>query len=75
MPFVRPAISEAGLAGTAMLAGLATGRFGSPREAVEAFVHIERCFEPDPRRHAIYQERVQLYRRLFPSLHPVLKAL
>jgi xylulokinase len=75
IPFVRPRISEAGLAGAAMLAGLATGAFASPAEAARAFVARDRVFEPDPARHGTYREKRAVYERLFPSIRDVLKAL
>ncbi len=75
IPFVRPGISEAGLAGAAMLAGLATGVFASPDEAARAFVVRDRVFEPDARRHAIYRGKRDLYERMFPATRELLKKL
>ena len=75
IPFVRPRISEGSLLGAAMLAGLATGVFGSPAEAVGVFVQQDRTFEPDADRHAVYRERVALYRRLFPATHDLSREL
>ena len=46
---------EAGAAGAAMLAGLATGIYRSPAEAVEAFVRIRRTYEPEPALQAGYE--------------------
>lgn len=75
LPIVRPRQTEAGLAGAAMLAGLATGTFASPAEAASRFVSEDRVFEPDPARHARYRETWALYRQLQPALQPVLKHL
>ena len=75
IPFVRPRTSEAGLAGAAMLAGLATGVFASPAEAAAVFVHRDRVFEPDAARHGIYREREAVYRDLFPANRELLKRL
>jgi len=75
VPFVRPRISEGGLVGAAMLAGLATGVFGSAAEAASVFVQGERRFEPDPSRHAIYQEKLKLYREVFPATRRLLSRL
>ncbi len=72
LPFVRTRISEGGLVGAAMLAGLATGIYASPEEAVQTFVQRERIFEPDPRRHISYQEKHAHYRRLSPALAEVM---
>ena len=68
IPFIRPRVTEAGVLGAAMLAGIATGVFASPAEAVSQFVKRGRIFNPDPRRHKIYQEKLEVYRRLFPLL-------
>ena len=73
LPFVRTRITEGGLVGAAMLAGLATGVYATPREAVQTFVQKERVFEPDPRRNALYQEKHGRYRRLYPALKELLK--
>jgi len=75
VPFVRPAITECGLAGAAMLAGVATGAFASVAEAIERFFRIERLFEPDARRHRIYRERLAKYAELFPLMSDYLASL
>jgi len=72
LPFTCTRLTEAGTAGAAMLAGLATGIYASPREAVAAFVQKERTFEPDPGRHAFYQEKHVRYRQLYPALASLL---
>lgn len=72
VPFVRPRITEAGVLGAAMLAGLSTGVLGTPEEAARLFVKQDRLFEPDAKRHAIYLEKVALYQQIHPSLKPVL---
>jgi len=72
VPFVRPRVTEGSTLGAAMLAGLATGVFAVPDEAVERFVERERTFEPDPGRHRIYREKVARYRRLYPLLREFL---
>ena len=75
IPIIRPRITEAGLLGAAMLAGIATGVFASAREAVELFVCDDRIFEPDAARHELYREKHALYQQLYPSLKPILKNL
>ncbi len=75
VPFIRPAITEAGVLGAAILAGLGTGVYASAAEGVGRFVRRERVFEPDAARHAVYRERLALYRQLFPALHPLLRRL
>ncbi|MFA5203919.1 MAG: FGGY family carbohydrate kinase [Lentisphaeria bacterium] len=75
LPVVRPRTVDAGLAGGAMLAGLATGVFRSPAEAARAFVHPERTFDPDPGRHAVYQEKLAQFRQLYPATKNLFKGL
>ncbi len=75
VPFIRPAITEAGVLGAAILAGLGTGLYQSPAAGVARFVTRDRVFEPDAGRHAIYAERMALYRQLFPALRDLLRKL
>ncbi|MHC4885569.1 MAG: FGGY-family carbohydrate kinase [Planctomycetota bacterium] len=74
-PYVRLRNTECGLAGAAMRAGLSTGVYASPEEAVKVFVHRGRTFEPDAGRHAQYRERFDLYKQLFPHLYETLQRL
>jgi len=64
---------ECGVTGAAMLAGLATGIYASPAEAVAAHVGRERIFEPDSRRHAFYQDKARRHRQLYPALSGLLR--
>ncbi|MBN1488820.1 MAG: hypothetical protein JXA69_02795 [Phycisphaerae bacterium] len=75
VPFIRPSVTEAGLAGAAILAGLATDMFNSPEETVERFVRHDRIFEPDTARNQIYRERLGQYRELLPATHGLLRKL
>jgi len=75
IPFVRPRIPEAGLAGAAMLAGLGMKQFSNPVEAAALFVEQDRLFEPNTRHHQIYELKAEQYAQLFPSLHGILKQL
>ncbi len=68
VPFVRAAFTEGGVLGAAMLAGAATGAFGSLRAAAAACVARGQVFEPDARRHALYGEKAEAFRELFPLL-------
>ena len=72
VPFVRPAITEAGTLGAAILAGVAAGVFGDAREGADLFVEPEKTFEPDAGRHDIYRERYRAYETLYPSLRGIL---
>lgn len=72
VPFVRPKVVEAGTLGAAILAGIATGGLESIREAVACFVKQDKRFEPNPEHHAIYNEKYQKYRQLYPSIKHLL---
>ncbi|MCL4394296.1 MAG: FGGY family carbohydrate kinase, partial [Chloroflexi bacterium] len=64
-PFVRPKINEAGALGAAILAGVGCGVFPSLQAGVETMVHLDRTFEPDPNKRALYDERFAKYQRLW----------
>jgi xylulokinase len=75
VPFVRPRITEAGILGAALLAGIATGVYRDAADAVEAGVRRDRVFEPDAGRHALYRARHAQFRQLFPALQTILNDL
>jgi len=60
--------TEGGCLATAMLAGLAVGRYRSLAEAVEACVRIANVYEPRPSEAPAYEERYALFRELYPAL-------
>jgi xylulokinase len=61
-------VSEGGCLAGAMLAGVATGAYGSLDEAASALVREVRVFEPDARRHAAYAEHYQRYVQVWPRI-------
>ncbi|NLX08136.1 MAG: hypothetical protein GXY36_00620 [Chloroflexi bacterium] len=65
-PLTRPKITEAGALGAAILAGVGGGVYRSAGEAIEALVKIDRVFEPDARRHELYDQRFARYHPLYP---------
>ena len=75
VPFIRPRITECTVLGAAMRAGISTGSFRDPAEAVERFVARDRVFHPDPTRHAAYQERLEVYRKLWPLMGGFLREM
>jgi sugar (pentulose or hexulose) kinase len=75
IPITRPKITEAGLLGAAMLAGISSGVLASAKEAVDLFVREDRRFEPDGARHALYREKHAVYRQMCSALKPVLSRL
>jgi len=74
-PFTRPAITEAGALGAAIIAGVGSGDFASFEEGVAAMVRLDRRFEPDPDQHRRYAERYAQYRPLWPLLRGYLHDL
>jgi xylulokinase len=73
MPFIRPVITEAGALGAAIIAGVGAEVFENHREGVAAMVKLERTFEPNLVRHALYRSRYQSYQRLGPLLADYLR--
>jgi xylulokinase len=74
-PFIRPAITEAGTLGAAIIAGVGHGIFSSFEEGVESMVRLERTFEPDPRQQQLYADRYEKYTRLWPLMADYLREL
>lgn len=74
-PIVRSKINEAGALGAAILAGTGSGAFSNLEDGVEAMVHLEQTFEPEPSRRRIYDERFAKYHRLEPLLADYLRNL
>jgi xylulokinase len=61
-PVARPVVTEAGALGAAIIAGTGTGHFASFEEGIEAMVHLDRTFTPDPERHRSYEPWFEYYR-------------
>jgi len=74
-PVVRPAVTEAGTLGAAVLAGVGAGCFGSAAEGAERMVRLEREFDPDPARVEAYTERFIQYRKLGPAFEAFLREI
>ena len=74
-PFIRPKINEAGVLGAAILAGVGCGVFPSLEAGVQTMVKLERTFEPDPKKQALYTERFAKYQRLGPLMAEYLRDL
>lgn len=74
-PFVRPAITEAGALGAAIIAGVGSGIFSSYEAGVEAMVRLGRTFEPDMGEHTRYADWFGLYKELWPTLAKYLRTL
>jgi xylulokinase len=74
-PIGQVEVSECGVVGAAILAGVGVGEFASATETASQVVRVARRYEPSPARFAAYQERMQLYKVLYPRLAGTLSAL
>lgn len=74
-PLTRTSVPEAGALGGAILAGAATGAFGSPQEGVDAMVRLGPSFEPRPDTRRAYDTRFEKYRELWPLMRDYLRSL
>jgi xylulokinase len=59
---------EAGTLGAAILAGVAIGVYDNPEQVAVLFSGTSRAHEPDPKRAALYQDRLQYYRTTVGTL-------
>ncbi len=75
VPLRVPQVTEAACLGAALLAGTAAGVFPDLEGAVEQAVRSKQHVEPDPSTGAGYQHQFELYRRLYPTLIPLLRQL
>jgi xylulokinase len=74
-PFTRMKLSEAGVLGAAIIAGVGSGRFASFSEGVATMVKTAEVFEPRSDRVERYGARFEYYQRLWPLLREYLKEL
>ncbi len=76
-PVTRPAFTEAGVRGAAMLAGIGAGVYASAQEAVDTFVQLGRSFEPDAKNQSVYEGRfghyVQMRHAMRGFLHDLVR--
>jgi xylulokinase len=74
-PFYRPAITEAGSLGVAILAGKGCGVFSSMEEGIDAMTRMDKEFIPDPQKQPVYQEKFAQYRKIWPLVGDYLRNL
>ncbi|MFO7695965.1 MAG: FGGY family carbohydrate kinase [Anaerolineae bacterium] len=58
-PIERTTTQQSAALGAAILAGVGIGAYDDLAEGAKALVRVERVFEPDARRHRVYEERLQ----------------
>jgi xylulokinase len=67
----RLAFRNSGVLGAAILGGIGAGLFGTPADAVEMAIHVDRAFEPDAGNAALYDHLYQVYRDAYHALGAV----
>jgi xylulokinase len=68
VPAIKMAISEGGLCGAAICAGVGTGLYRDEREGVDYFVQNDERYEPDPKLRIRYDEMFDLYQSIYANL-------
>ncbi|MBQ9062642.1 MAG: xylulokinase [Eubacterium sp.] len=61
--------------GGAMLAAVACGKYATVEEAAHSLVRVTETVKPDPELAALYEERYQRFREMYPALKDVFKGL
>jgi xylulokinase len=72
VPVQVPEISEVTALGAALLAGIGVGIYRDAADAVDRVQPAAVTFDPDPARHAAYEDA---YRHVFLKLYPALRSL
>ena len=68
VPVKKPSNFETTSIGAALIGLVGTGVYEDGAEGFEEFCDIDRVYEPDPDRHAVYREYMDLYRDVYDSL-------
>jgi len=74
-PIHRPRVSEAGVLGAAIIAGVGFGGFQSYTQATSDMVKIADTFYPDPLQQSVYQKKFETYGELREKLQGFLENL
>ncbi len=69
-----PRVRETAAVGAAIVAAVGVGAQPDLPSAIRAMTSIDRRFEPDPERSAVYDEVFETYVGLYPAIAPVLAA-
>ena len=75
LPLDLPQTEEGPGYGAAMLAMVAAGRYPDVERCAEALVTLKARVLPNPARAALYAQRYQSFRLLYPALRPVFRKL
>ncbi|MGC8778266.1 MAG: FGGY-family carbohydrate kinase [Candidatus Caldatribacteriaceae bacterium] len=68
LPVETLSVSEAACFGAALLGRKAVEKISDFGALVEELVKVEKVYEPDSRRAALYEEKFAVYRRIYPAL-------
>ena len=71
IPVAVPQVTEAAGMGAAILAGTAAGIFTDPASAIEQHLKIKKVYQPRPEMQKLYNERYELYRKLYPAIKDI----
>ena len=74
IPLTKNKIDDSSL-GSAMLAGVASGVFGSYKDSVEKCVHKDLEITPNPQNREVYERGFKLYKKIHDALAPVYKEM
>lgn len=72
IPITSLGSAEAGAAGCAMMAGIATGVFSGLEEAAKALIVEKDTYYPRKEKHEAYQKHYMRYRKLYGAVRPIL---
>ncbi len=61
--------------GAAILAAVGCGEYGSVKEAADALVKVVETVEPNPETAAMYEEKYQKFRQIYPTVKGLFKIL
>lgn len=73
IPVIRPQIEEGPAYGGAILAMVGTGLYSTVEDATNALVKVKDITYPDPQLSKKYEEKYQLFKKLYPALKSVYK--
>ena len=61
--------------GGAMLAMVGCGQYAGVKECADALIKVTGCIEPEPELAALYEERYQKFKAIYPSMKELFKTL
>jgi xylulokinase len=73
-PVEVPRVRETAAVGAAIVAAVGVGAHPELPSAIRAMTSIDRRFEPDPERAAIYDDVFESYVEMWPALEPIVTA-